>query len=300
MKPFSIYHHIEGQEDKLVKLILEVVSADAIFLLGASLFRRRSESIFCPLSPNSQYCGNYYFLILLGDTEGKPLSFWQERIEQSCACLMPVTVIVLTTTEFTTWLSSTHRFARMVVNNAKLVHQTDTFCLPEAAYSDPLTELASVTKHFKAGMQMSNEFFAGSELFTIRKHYILAIFMLHQSVEQALQALLITVTGYYCSTHNIDRLLRYAAMASYQLPDLFPKNNDKEKRLFSLLQKAYIEARYTNSFNVQEREVKELQERVRHLHEIVNNTIQSYFSTIEFQKSTAKVTAAMGPNPVQA
>lgn len=86
MKPFTIYHSITesypGQQEKLVDLIKEVVEPNIIYLLGASLFRRRSESIFCPTAPSSGHVSDYYFLVLISNIENRSLPQLQDQIEQ--------------------------------------------------------------------------------------------------------------------------------------------------------------------------------------------------------------------------
>ena len=93
--------------------------------------------------------------------------------------------------------------------------------------------------------------------------------MLHQATEQALGTLVKIGTGYHYCTHNIERLLRYAAMVSYQLPDIFPRKTETEKRLFSLLQKAYIDSRYKEDYNIGFTDLLELTERVRTIQDIL-------------------------------
>ena len=54
--------------------------------------------------------------------------------------------------------------------------------------------------------------------------------------------------------------------AAKQHPDflrVFPQSNDEEKRLFELLKKSYIEARYSKSFTVEKSELDYLSERVQ-------------------------------------
>src|SRR5205809_5936940 len=117
MKPFSLYHKhaaaIAFQQQQLVDIILQIVKPDLIYLLGASLHRRRSESIFCSEAPTSQHTADYYLLVLLPDFNNREQYEWQDMIEQHCSGLMPVTTIVLKTTTFKEWLLDGHHFARM-------------------------------------------------------------------------------------------------------------------------------------------------------------------------------------------
>lgn len=271
MRPFTIYPHIEGQQDRLVTLIRNCIEPSAVYLLGASLYRRRSESIFRPIAPTAQYGSDYHFLVLLPDIQNRPLSDWRDRIEQHCASLLPVTVIVLETQSFADWISTGHRFARTVLQQVVLLYATETGnALPQTPGSyDAAIERKIITKQYREGLDKAKEMLAGAELFLLRKHLHLSAFMLHQSAEQALQTLLVTGTGFAYGSHNIDRLIRYAGLVSYQVRDVFPRNNDSEKRIFTLLQKAYIDGRYGQDFSVQEQDLLTLTGRVKRIQDLL-------------------------------
>lgn len=49
---------------------------------------------------------------------------------------------------------------------------------------------------------------------------------------------------------NIDELLRYCSMISYELPEIFARNNEKNERLFQFLRRAYINSRYDKDYSV--------------------------------------------------
>lgn len=289
MRPFTIYHSITesfpSQQEKLVSLILESVQPDIIYLLGASLYRRRSESIFCPTSPSSQYISDYYFLVLINNTNHRSLPQWQDQIEQHCNTVIPVTIILLETAQFNDWLATGHLFARNVYHSATPVFEADNLSLsPVGPYSLDI-EKKTLEKLFRDGLNRSQEFLAGVDLFRVRKQYGLAVFMLHQATEQALGTLIKIGTGFHCCTHNIERLLRYAGMVSYQIPDIFPRKTDNEKRLFNFLQKAYIESRYREGYSIGFTDLLELTERVR----VIQSILAEYGKTI-FQKKDGKST----------
>ena len=113
------------------------------------------------------------------------------------------------------------------------------------------------------------EFLAGAELFIIRKQTKLAAFMLHQATEQCLHALFELNTGMYLTTHNIDKLLRYCSMICYRLPEIFPRTNEKDERLFQLLQKAYVGWRYDKNYSITVTELQEIREKVMELKELL-------------------------------
>ena len=193
----------------------------------------------------------------------------QDQIEQHCSSVMPVTIILLETSMFNDWLATGHLFARSVYHSAIPVFEAGNLSLAPVGDYDAETELKNQEKLYRDGLNKSQEFLAGADLFRIRKQYRLAAFMLHQATEQALGTLVKIGTGYHCCTHNIERLLRYAGMVSYQIPDIFPRKTESEKKLFNLLQKAYIDSRYREDYTIGFTDLLKLTERVRIIQDIL-------------------------------
>ncbi len=273
MRPFSIYQAafdcFQHTGNRIVDLIRELAEVDRIYLLGGSLCRRRTESLFNQLAPSLQYISDCYCLILLPDGNSTHLLQVQDQIEQHCARIMPMTAIVLSTTQFNGWLKDGHAFALRVHSCAPLLLQKDAGYKGILGTVDEAAEQKRIEMAHKEGMKRVEAFLAGAELFCLRKENRMAAFMLHQAAEQALSTLLKTATGYYCCTHNIERLLRYAAMVTHRITEIFPKKTEAEKRLVSLLQKAYIDSRYREDYCIGLTDLLELTERVRIIQDIL-------------------------------
>lgn len=75
--------------------------------------------------------------------------------------------------------------------------------------------------------------------------------------------------GFYCCSHNIERLLRYAGMVSCPIQNVFPRKKDGEKKLFNHLQKAYIDRRYREDYSIGFTDLLKLTERVRTIQDIL-------------------------------
>ncbi|MGJ7030857.1 HEPN domain-containing protein [Niabella hirudinis] len=104
--------------------------------------------------------------------------------------------------------------------------------------------------------------------------------MLHQSAEQALRALLKAGTGYHANTHSIDRLLRYGSLVAHQLPEIFPRQTEQEKRLFNLLQKAYIDTRYKEDYKITDEELSTLTGKIRRIHEVLSDAGKCFINAL--------------------
>ena len=107
-----------------------------------------------------------------------------------------------------------------------------------------------LAKQNRLALQKVQAFFAGAELFMVRKEYKMAAFMMHQCAEHALLAILKKGSGLHVNTHNLDKLVRYCSMVNYHIPEIFPRANEQQERLFQLLQKAYIDTRYKNDYHI--------------------------------------------------
>lgn len=283
MKPFSIYHLCRDAfaflQQPLIDCIVKAAKPEMIFLLGASLYRRRSESIFKVSAPTLRHIADCFLLVLIRDLSGKEPYEWQDKIENHCKKITPVTVIVLQYSTFEEWLKAGHRFACTVWQSAALIYKSgsSSHAIPENVRTG--TTGGDGECFYREGLTKAREFLAGSELFRVRKQYAMAAFMLHQSAEQALRTLLQTATGYHVNTHSIDRLIRFASLVSYRLPDIFPQRTDQEKRLFSLLQRAYADTRYTAVYSISNDDLVSLTERIKEIHEILFDVGKGIFST---------------------
>jgi uncharacterized protein len=279
MRPFTIYHLWRDSfsfiQQALIDSILKTATPEMIFLLGASLYRRRSESIFNESAPTSQHISDCFLLVLIQNLSDKDLHEWQDKIESNCKLLMPVNIIVLQTVTFEEWLKGGNKFACTVWQSAPLIYDSGNLSWTIPKDFSSTTAHQEEERQFTDGLTKAKEFLAGSELFRLRKHHPIAAFMLHQAAEQALCTLVKIGTGFHANTHNLDRLLRYASLISYQLPDIFPQKTEPEKRLFSLLQKAYINTRYKEDYKISIDELLSLTNKVRHILEILTGVGKS-------------------------
>lgn len=87
------------------------------------------------------------------------------------------------------------------------------------------------------------------------------------------------VARYHATTHSLERLLLYAGLVRGELSDLFPQRSEEEKRLFQLLQKAYIDSRYREDYKITARELHLLSQKVRLLYQIAGEGVETIFKT---------------------
>ena len=114
-------------------------------------------------------------------------------------------------------------------------------------------------EYYEERYQSAVEFLGTAKWTYNQEWYNKSIFNLHQATENAFKAVRLTHTLYSGKLHNLTRLIRIVKKYS---PDgyssIFPRQTAEEKRLFALLQAAYIEARYNSKFVVTKEDIDAL------------------------------------------
>jgi HEPN domain-containing protein len=97
-----------------------------------------------------------------------------------------------------------------------------------------------------------------------------ASFNLHQAAETLFNCVILVFNGYEHRSHDLTELNRLCLASSNQFSNIFFSNdNPKEKRLFYLLQKAYLKSRYDRKYEIDRKQLEYLANRVLMLREIV-------------------------------
>ncbi|HEU4410042.1 MAG TPA: HEPN domain-containing protein, partial [Polyangiaceae bacterium] len=86
-----------------------------------------------------------------------------------------------------------------------------------------------------------------------------------QATERYFAAALLVFTGTKPTTHKLDELAAMVAPLHPLLAEPFPMATEEDERLFNLLRRAYIEARYKKTYRITADELAVLGERVKHL-----------------------------------
>jgi len=89
-----------------------------------------------------------------------------------------------------------------------------------------------------------------------------AVFMFHQAVELTCIAMLRTCLGYKPTTHSIKKLFMLIENVTQEIEQIFPRSTNEEAELFNILQRAYSDVRYKESYSVSSDKVFTILERV--------------------------------------
>ena len=107
----------------------------------------------------------------------------------------------------------------------------------------------------------------------------MASFDLHQACENYYKSLILTFTLYSPKEHSLIELSAKAKTHSLDSSKAFPRDTQEEKRLFDLLQNAYIQARYNKLFRVTKEDIEALIPKVELLRDITRQSCEERIRT---------------------
>lgn len=114
------------------------------------------------------------------------------------------------------------------------------------------------------------DFFKGANFYYQEENYHMTAFMLHQATESFLKTIPLVYILYGYKEHDLQFLIEKCKPYTLELAKVFPCDTDEEKRLFDLLRRAYLEARYNKkNFIVTKADIDALVPKIEQLRDIV-------------------------------
>lgn len=152
--------------------------------------------------------------------------------------------------------------------------------MAQARKLSPEERKQTAQEDFKYWFKSASEFLAGFEFYFKRRSYKNASFLLHQATERFYMTTLLVFTHYKPKEHDIKILGPRVSNLDPRFLPVFPSTTPEEKRLFELLQKGYIDARYNPKYKITRKELEYLAGRVKQLQrvtkEVCKEGIESY------------------------
>jgi uncharacterized protein len=131
-----------------------------------------------------------------------------------------------------------------------LLYDSTRFKLAKPKAQTPAKRLDLALYNFRYWFQSASGFWRGTGYYMAEGLYAHAAFLLHQATERYFHAVLLVFTGYKPKTHDIEELAGSTAALHEALVGALPRENKEDSRLFGLLKRAYIEARYSKSYRI--------------------------------------------------
>lgn len=123
-------------------------------------------------------------------------------------------------------------------------------------------------EYFNEKFKRANLFLSDAIHNRDKKEYTQASFYLHQACENYYHTIRLSFILRSNKQHNLTKLHSSVRRYSDELEQIFPRHTEEEKRLFTILKDAYVEARYNPKFVVTRQDIEALISKVELLRDI--------------------------------
>lgn len=110
-----------------------------------------------------------------------------------------------------------------------------------------------------------------------------AAYNLHQAAERAYVCFLLVHTFYFPRSHNIKFLRSLAEDIDKRLVEAWPREQKIDRRRFETLKRAYVEARYSDQYDISVDDLEALAMCARRLRDLVDETCQSKLAALRLE-----------------
>jgi predicted nucleotidyltransferase/HEPN domain-containing protein len=118
-------------------------------------------------------------------------------------------------------------------------------------------------EHFKQWFKSAKVFYKYSDIALKNRDNKFAAFNLHQATERFYGAVTLVFINYRFRLHDIERLGRKAVSYNPEFAEVFPRDTAEQRKAFTLLKKAYIDARYKKDYKITKKQLEYLAKRVK-------------------------------------
>ena len=230
--------------------------------------------LFGPFASQSwaEECGNgdksdYDLLIVVNDARFIHLvPYWEvaeERIIAHRSIRRDVRFIIHSIAEINENLQKGQCFFQDIVNQGVTLYEINWRPFARQQPLSPEAAYAEARKYANYWLTAAENRIRSAEWFLQQGAWRDCAFDLHQTAERAYHALLLTHTGYTPASHNIKHLRSLAEQIDAKLIEVWPRQLQRDRTCFELLQRAYVESRYSPHYQISDTQLNWLLDRVK-------------------------------------
>jgi len=272
----DLSHRPESKQKDIAEIlgiIKEEAKPEKVILFGSHASDHWVEDEYVEDGVRYSYISDYDFLVVIkkGESQEKEhaiISHIENRTEHIENAVSPIVHDI-------DYINEGLRFGQYfftdIIREGILLFDTGNYRFVEPAKLTPQEEKEKAQGYFEIWFPYGGEFLIDAKNGYERGSLKKAAFELHQAAECFYNTTLLVFAGYKPKTHNLQKLRNYAKHISPELYTIFrtPVLDEREYRLFDLLKRGYIDARYKLDYHITAEELQILIEKVAHMQEVV-------------------------------
>lgn len=223
--------------------------------------------------PDNGYQSDFDLLVIVSHEDLTDIAgYWyiaEDKILHDPAVQRPVNIIVHTLDEVNNALQRGEYFWVDIVRDGVVLYELPQHALAAPKPLTPADALAMAQEYFDHWYAGVGNLLAGADFYRWIGDKNLAAFTLHQATERVFACFLLVRTLYFPRSHNIKFLRSLSEDKEPRLVDAWPRSTRLDRRRFELLKRAYVEARYSKSYEIGNEDLAALAASVSRLRDIV-------------------------------
>lgn len=268
---------------KIVDIVSKEPSVDMLILFGSHARGDWVSDVYREGHITYEYDSDYDLLVLVANEDIKnDISLWR-NVEKEIRAVTNVTVnLLVDSIKFVNnQIEESNYFYLDIKNEGIILYDTGKFHLTSPSSVRSKQMLIDDLNFWK---NKASDFLKDYEHNIKDGALNNAAFHLSQATESLYFAILVVFTGYKLKSHNIGKIAELAEIINPKLKDIFPEETDDQKRMFDLLKKAYIDARYKQNYEITLDQLKYLEIRIKVLFELVTESCLKYIDSYNGDK----------------
>ncbi len=238
--------------------------------------------------PVGGYKSDYDLLIVVNDEKLTDFECWsaaEDRLMRELtinqSLTAPVSFIVHTLTDVNAQLERGRPFFVDIVGQGIALYEAEGFAFaqPRNLPADEAREEAQ--KHFDEWFKSAVKFRRGAEFFVSDGAPKEAAFTFHQATERLYHCTLLVLSLYSPKSHRLNFLRSQCEQIASKLIEAWPRGDKLGRRCFELLRQAYVNARYSPSYEISAEELNWIGERVAVLEGIVDTICREHITQLD-------------------
>jgi len=268
----------------ITEIVKSVVAPEKIILFGSyAKGGYREHEYISGDGTRHEYVSDYDFLVVTRKNSEKTTEQESTIMDRVDRYKPPVNLEIHGIDYINDGLHWGQYFFVDIIKEGILLYDSGNAQFVEPRILTQLEEREKAQRYFDIWHPQSNEFIIDSSNALERGSLYNGAFYLHQATESLYYAVLLVFTGYKPKTHNLWKLRKKTKTYSEKLFLVFRAEDDKnEERLFDLLKRGYIEARYKqNDYFITSKELGILIERVKEMNAIVHDICRQKIESLK-------------------
>ncbi|QTC90330.1 nucleotidyltransferase and HEPN domain-containing protein [Brevundimonas goettingensis] len=239
--------------------------------------------------PENGYLSDFDLLIIVSNEKLTDIAdYWyvaEDKILHDAAIGRTVNIIVHDLAEVNAAIGRGEYFWTDIVRDGVVLYELPGHPLATPQPLSRIDALAMADRYFAAKQVDLNSWLEDAERWLERSAEGVharkrAAFHLHQAVETAYICILLVHTFYFPRSHNIKFLRSLAEDVDKTLVQAWPRATKHDRRLFETLKRAYVEARYSDQYDLPEHELRALYDAAQGLAVLVERSSKARLAAI--------------------